>query len=699
MILKIRLGALIVVGAWILTGCGGGAPSTVQLSGTAAKGILIGANVSAYVLTNGQKGSSPLATTLTKADGSYTLDILPTNNPVLIEVRANATTMMLDETQLDGDKFKKVKAPINLVMRSFALEPNKLTNVRVNPFTEMAVAVAEGTGSLTLNSLIAGQQMAELAAPEGVNPFTQTPVSNPEAMNDDQLKFALLNAGLLSSVVDSCDLQCQIEKLSEGVMITLQANGQADWDKMVTKAVMDKKKVLVEAGSTSLQVNSEKSTDLKTIAASLSLSIEKALENPNGGTTQKPEEVIAANGLQGFIDAMRDGFNLTESRLLKLEDELDQRYKNVTLEGVSYIGSLLDEISEACTNDEEKLVCTSGLSRGFKWTPDGAEAFNWVSTSDNDGRTSIGKVVGSIKNGVETLTVNGRIVKDGKNLVTMTGVEISLLQNGDDDFRATLNGTLQAMDSKDLVVTLNFEGLDAKSVPRSNSQLTDLTFKGGLSIEASNGDKLTGSVDLTFVEVSRKVFNESDNDYFENNDQFITYGVINLKAVTATANVLALDVTLKTSMPDYTKPESNENYETSDGTVKLALTDSLFLTFTEKSSQWDTVSQVASIKSGTSEIQLTAEFKAGATGKWCLWSGGGGSSAVPVVDGGAFSASGGVYRCASELKLISTNANPYNATLISVDGKTVGDVFLGLTKVGEFVNGSLTINGIEVSIY
>jgi hypothetical protein len=238
------------------------------------------------------------------------------------------------------------------------------------------------------------------------------------------------------------------------------------------------------------------------------------------------------------------------------------------------------------------------------------------------------------------------------------------------------------MDDKGLVVTLKFEGVDMKSVPRSSiTALADMTFKGGLTLEANNGDKLTGAIDLTMIEVTR----QSANTGYQINDSFITSGTINLKAVTATTNVLALDVSLKTSLPDYTKDESKTNYQTLDGTVKLALTDSLFFTFTEKSSQWDTVSQVATIKSGTSEIELSALFKAGATGKWCQKSGGEGGSSI--------------YRCASELKLRSTNANPYTATLTSDNGKTVGDVFLGSTKVGEFVNGVLKINGTEVSLY
>jgi hypothetical protein len=446
---------------------------------------------------------------------------------------------------------------------------------------------------------------------------------------------------------------------------------------------------LMTAGASSLKVNSENQAAITSLSQSLIALANTAATNAKGGTTADPVEVVAANGLQGFVDAMRDGFRVTETRLLNVEKELDQRYKDVTLEGVSFIGNVLDEIDAACQeNNLKQLSCTSGFNRGFKWTPVGNATFEWETIAPNMERTSSGTVVGSLKDGMNTLTVNGSIFKGAKELVAMQNLEVSLLDKGDADFRVTINGVLTANDDKNLVVTLKFDGVDLKSVPRSNPVLADMTLKGGLTLEANNGDKLTGQINLTMVDVTRKVFYGNNNQSsYEINDNFVTSGTINLKAVTATTNVLALDVSLVTSLPDYTKDESKENYETSEGTLKLALADNLFLTFTEKSATYDKVSQVATIKSGTSEVQLTAEYKEAPQGSsgWCQYSG---------------SASGSIYRCASELKLKSTNANPYTATLTKgANGKTKGDVLLGSTKVGELVNGVLKINGTEVSLY
>ena len=107
----------------LLAACGGGSssgPSTVNLTGNAAKGILIGAEVSAYEVVNGQMAPKALATAKTGADGSYTLAIAPTSNPVIIKVTAGAGTKMKDESQVNGDgSFVEVTLTAPLEMRSF----------------------------------------------------------------------------------------------------------------------------------------------------------------------------------------------------------------------------------------------------------------------------------------------------------------------------------------------------------------------------------------------------------------------------------------------------------------------------------------------------------------------------------------------------------------------------------------------------
>jgi len=694
-----KIVALAAAGLLALAGCGGGgggpaSPSTVSLSGTAAKGILIGADVSVYALVNGVKGTSPLATTTTNSDGEYVLNLAPTTNPLLVEVKANANTKMLDETKpLTSDgKYPEVAAPLGLALRSYAAEATQTTVVRVNPLTEMAIAVASSAGGLTLNNLVAGQEVAKLAAPEGVNPFSQKPVAKPADMDDAQLKFAMQMAGLLSASVteNACALQCQIDNLSKGVQITVASDGKATVPAAINIAIQEKKQAVLSAGQTALKVDSTTQNRKTMIAEAVVLEATKAVEeaetNTAGVITQDTKTVTAANGLQGFVDAMRNGFRTTETRLLKVEEDLNKRYENVTLSGVSFVGKVLDAIDEDC--DSEAKNCATSSGSLFNWTGSGNN-YTWTTKNlDSEGRTSTGTVVGNfIDGGKKTALINGSISKDGKQLVVMKDVEVSLTEDGGENFTATVKGAIQANDSQsDLTVTLNLESISVTSKERSNNDIADVTFKGGLSLAASNGDNLSGSLDVTMVEITKKVFYGNNNEWSYNDyDEYVTAGKINLKAVSTASGsameILELGFNLTSKLPDDTKPAGPTNVETYSGTVNLALADKLTtLVFTESAKDWKNMNQTATIQSGGSQVTLSIDYSSDITnGAWCQWN--------------------EIQRCANEAKLTSNNANPYTATLKKVDGKTTGDIFLGSTKVGEIVNGVLKINGAEVSLY
>lgn len=694
---QFKLLCLVAAGLVALSGCGGGGgggtpPSTlVDLGGTAAKGILIGADVAAYAVVDGKQATTALATTKTDASGAYLLKVPVTSGPVIVEVKANSSTKMLDETgTLVGGKFPEVPAPAGLTMRSFSANASEVkTEVRVNPLTEMAVAVAAGaTGGLSINNLLAGQQVAQLAAPAGVNPFTQEPVAEPAKMTDDQLKFAIKMAGLMSSAKTntSCDLQCQIGNLSKDVTFTIAADGKANFTADVTKQIAQRSSALVASGTTSLKVNANQVDSVASTGAQLKAAADSLAITPVALVTAKPEEVMAANGLQGFVDAMRNGFKTTETRLIKVEEDLNKRYENVTLDGVSFVGKVLNAIEADC--DTELKMCSTSATSLFNWTGSG-NTFSWVTKNpDSDGRTSSGTVVGTfIDGGEKTASINGSISKNGKDLVLMKDIKVSVNDGGDANFSASVNGVIQANDSQsNLTVSLNLVNIAAISTPRAEN-IANVTFKGGLSLSASNGDNLTGNLDVKMVEITKKIFYGNNNQlWYEDYDEFITDGKISLTAVTTLSgsamDILALDVKLTSSLPDYSKPVSSSNVETYSGTATFALVDKLTtVSFTESAADWKNMNQTATIQSGGSEIKLSAAYSAdNTTGSWCQWN--------------------EIKRCTNQLLLTSTNANPYKATLTKGDnGKTKGDIFLGDTKVGEIVNGVLKINGVEVSLY
>lgn len=699
-----KLLSLATASVLALAACGGGggdAPpaKNVTLSGTAAKGILMGADVKVYALTNGVKGTTPLATTTTNDKGEYVLSLAPTSSPLLIEVTANGTTKMLDETgELTPDgEYPQVKAPEGLAMRSYAAEATQTTVVRINPLTEMAVAVASSAGGLTLNNLVAGQEVAKLAAPEGVNPFTQFPVAKPADMDDGQMKFAMQMAGLLKAAAgnNACTLKCQIESLSKDVKITVASDGKATVSSEINKVIQEKKLAVLSAGQNALQVNTESQAKKVNIAAAVVAAATQAVEEAKTAddvTTPNTETLTAANGLKGFVTALRNGFRLTETRLQKVEEDLTKRYENVTLDGVKFAGTVLDGVESDCQKqDNGSMRCQTTTASRFKWTGSG-DTYSWTSkAADEMGITTSGTVIFSTLSGTDSFKLNGSVKKGDSTLLTMNDLSVSLRDEDVMDYKSVINGTVIANDTSrgsSMTVSLQLTDLNFASVPKTGEnvypQLADTRYKGTVTLQSSLGDKLTGSIDIKGTEVGTRVFpNGPQFNWYTYYEEFINSGVIDLKATTttATANVAALKVNLTSSRNSYTQPESSSNYETYSGTVNLSLTDSLELSFNESAKTWDTFSQSATIKSGGSEVKLSMDYlSTNTTGSWCEWN---------VIK-----------RCTNQIKLTSTNEKPYTATLTKdSNGKTKGDVMLGTIKVGEFANGVLKINGEEVSLY
>ena len=455
----------------------------------------------------------------------------------------------------------------------------------------------------------------------------------------------------------------------------------------VNLALQTQKEAVLRAGAAAVRVEPVQQTRLMQIKTAVFAEAQSAVntakaQQSESSQTSSTAEVVAANGLDGFVKAMRNGFRSTESRLLKAEEDLLKRYENVTLESVSFVNQVLTAIEQDCTSSG--LVCANRATSSLLWTG-GNGSYTWVTAApDSLGRTSTGTVVGGKgADGRISALVNGSISKNGQPLFTMDNLDIRLMDRGYDNFEGHVNGTVRAKASaSDLTVSLVFDNLFFKVNPVKLYEINDVQLKGGLSLSASNGDRLSGSLDLKVVEVYGTQGSSWTNDY----DEFVTDGTINLKAVTTASGgsmeILELGVRLTSSLPDYAKPVSSSNVETYNGTVTLALADKqTTLVFTESTASWQTINQVATIQSGGSEVRLSDAFSSTNTnGSWCQWN--------------------EIKRCTNQINLTSTNANPYTATLTKgSNGKIKGDIFLGALKVGEFVNGVLKINGTEVSLY
>lgn len=169
-----------------LAACGGGgggsdsqAPTTRTLDGVAAKGLIKNGVVKVFSYTaDGVKSASPIATTRTLADGSYSVSLGSNIGLFTVEVSADASTTMLDE--FAGE----IVMPVGMTLRSLLkLDSAASTAVKgfVTPFTDMLVnAAVNATGGLTTANAAAAQ--TGVTAMLGFNPLTTKPLmSNSDA--------------------------------------------------------------------------------------------------------------------------------------------------------------------------------------------------------------------------------------------------------------------------------------------------------------------------------------------------------------------------------------------------------------------------------------------------------------------------------------------------------------------------------------
>lgn len=221
----LRLSALSI--ALIAAGCGGGGGSSsaadaVSISGTAAKGIIKNGVVQVYAVdAQGTKGTTPIATGTTGADGTFTVSIPKNVLLFVVEVSAGANTVMADEATGSD-----LPMPSGMTMRSVvALDEGTTTYTgAVTPLTELAVKVAESTGGLTTANVKQAEQ--EMFGRFGFYPNKVTPVnSNSDSAanaSDEQKKQALILAGISKLARDgdaalgcaAADFTCVVENIT-----------------------------------------------------------------------------------------------------------------------------------------------------------------------------------------------------------------------------------------------------------------------------------------------------------------------------------------------------------------------------------------------------------------------------------------------------------------------------------------------------
>lgn len=689
----------------LLTACGGGGgggTASVSLSGTAGKGLLIGADVKAYEVVGGKQSTTPWATTTTNNVGAYELKGSPSSNPIVVVVSAKTGTEMLDESQPQADgNFKKVPVS-NLVLRSFVEKLTSNDTVQVNPLTESAVAMASnakdssgGALGLTANGLLAAKQFALQIAPDGVNPFAATLPATKEDLKDEAVaKMAVMMAGLISSVSNTCDLKCQVEALTKDVQLTVSAEGKGTIPSSTATALSQTKVSLLTTGQATLTSQSSVlgTVATNTLSTAASSAISAAQNTPIAVSTLTSAAYSDLNGVKGFVQTLRESFKTTETKLKTAQESLDSKYQKLTLQGLEQLSGAVNLALSHCVQ-ENNFACAkpNGSTTDVTWTKVGD---GWKGTGkSSDGYSIEGIVSGTVSNTAVSFSMTNLTVKNGsKTLVEMSSLTASGTATKTDAKNnevtagiLNLAGSVKAYDTtpgSDLTITLGLTDAQANF----DDTLQSFGIKGSLSLASNKSDSLTGSLEISGVK--QTLTRTWGNTSYPYTEEFIKSAAIKLKATeNSQGEVLAMDINGTRSLLDMSKARSTSNPETFDVTVNLSLSNNTKFSMNVAKLSATTLNQSVDLQSGTSKLRLSGSFAdAGSysADKWCT-------------------DEDGKILCASTLSL-SVNGGEYTGIVKKSGGTVTADLYKGSgtsgSKIGVITNkGMIEIDGQSHSLY
>ena len=202
----------------LMSGCGGGDDTKKASSlanGTVAAGLISGATIKSYAITNGAQEQVAFATTTSNSFGIFSAKV-PTSGPFVLE--ASGGTYVDEAT----GKTTHLATPLRAVV--FALPSTGTINL--TPFSEAATRYAFASGSLDQTNITA----ANLAATrylQGVDPIATTPL-NPNdstAMSSASGPQKVLAIGLGVLSQEMADSKNSMEVLLQQIVVGMQAGG------------------------------------------------------------------------------------------------------------------------------------------------------------------------------------------------------------------------------------------------------------------------------------------------------------------------------------------------------------------------------------------------------------------------------------------------------------------------------------------
>lgn len=203
-------------------------PATVQIGGTASKGVLSNAIVSAYAISNGSRAAL-LGQTRTNTSGQYQLTLSGHTGPVLLELTADTNTRMACDAPVgcgNGAVFGQTVMPTGLTLQSILPQVSGSVQAAITPYTHLATELARSrAGGLSADNIsVALGQIADLF---DLPPLTLTqPVdltASSLGTNADAQRYAVLNAAIAQLAGSTAQLGPKLTALSNEL---ISRNGQ-----------------------------------------------------------------------------------------------------------------------------------------------------------------------------------------------------------------------------------------------------------------------------------------------------------------------------------------------------------------------------------------------------------------------------------------------------------------------------------------
>ena len=226
--------AIVVSSASLTAGCGGGGgggsggavgATTGTISGTATKGPVSGATVTAYAISNGVKGGQ-LGSALTSSSGSFTITMGPYSGAVMLQLHGGS---FMDEAtgahmnMLDADDMTCVVPSVTVTTGSM------MSGIQVTPLTSMARAWAQNmAGGMTSTNIIdANARMGAAYVGPGADILMTHPIDPTVAGSANGASVESKNYGMVLGAMSQEALGLGMATSSSG-MSTAMTNDASD---------------------------------------------------------------------------------------------------------------------------------------------------------------------------------------------------------------------------------------------------------------------------------------------------------------------------------------------------------------------------------------------------------------------------------------------------------------------------------------